>query len=170
MYDAERFSVQILNEGEEPNNFFWVGLGGKKTYDSEADFMDHARLFRCSNEKGYFTVSEKCSDFCQVRYIMIHLIILMPIWHLWDFLEKYIIKMDVCHLKICTHSWVKIILLKFLKKQMAAELFKDLSHKSSCLQLMDITILLVSYFSDQNSAHSWNVDEDCSVFFTFLVR
>ena len=68
MYDAERFSVQILNEGEEPNNFFWVGLGGKKTYDSEADFMDHARLFRCSNEKGYFTVSEKCSDFCQVRY------------------------------------------------------------------------------------------------------
>ena len=89
----------------------------------------------------------------------------MPIWHLWDFLEKYIIKMDVCHLKICTHSWVKIILLKFLKKQMAAELFKDLSHKSSCLQLMDITNLLVSYFSDQNSAHSWNVDEDCSVFF-----
>ena len=67
MYDPERFSVQILNEGEEPNNFFWVGLGGKKSYDSEADFMDHARLFRCSNEKGYFTVSEKCSDFCQVR-------------------------------------------------------------------------------------------------------
>merc|ERR1719210_741172 len=65
MYDPERFSVQILNEGEEPNNFFWVGLGGKKSYDSEADFMDHARLFRCSNEKGYFTVSEKCSDFCQ---------------------------------------------------------------------------------------------------------
>ena len=67
MYDPERFSVQILNEGEEPNNFFWVGLGGKKSYDNEADFMDHARLFRCSNEKGYFTVSEKCSDFCQVR-------------------------------------------------------------------------------------------------------
>ena len=22
--------------------------------------------FRCSNEKGYFTVSEKCADFCQV--------------------------------------------------------------------------------------------------------
>ena len=67
MYDPERFSVQILNEGEEPNNFFWVGLGGRKSYDSEADFMQHARLFRCSNEKGYFTVSEKCSDFCQVR-------------------------------------------------------------------------------------------------------
>jgi hypothetical protein len=28
--------------------------------------MNYTRLFRCSNEKGYFTVSEKCSDFCQV--------------------------------------------------------------------------------------------------------
>ena len=27
--------------------------------------MEYSRLFRCSNEKGYFTVSEKCSDFCQ---------------------------------------------------------------------------------------------------------
>ena len=66
LYDPERFSLQILNEGEEPNNFFWVGLGGQKTnYDRDALFMDYSRLFRCSNEKGYFTVSEKCSDFCQ---------------------------------------------------------------------------------------------------------
>lgn len=28
--------------------------------------MKFTRLFRCSNEKGYFTISEKCSDFCQV--------------------------------------------------------------------------------------------------------
>lgn len=27
--------------------------------------MNYTRLFRCSNEKGYFTVAEKCSDFCQ---------------------------------------------------------------------------------------------------------
>lgn len=27
--------------------------------------MQYSRLFRCSNEKGYFTVAEKCSDFCQ---------------------------------------------------------------------------------------------------------
>ena len=27
--------------------------------------MRQARLFRCTNESGYFTVSEKCSDFCQ---------------------------------------------------------------------------------------------------------
>ena len=43
---------QVLNEGEEPENFFWVGLGEKKTYEKEADFMNYTRLFRCSNEKG----------------------------------------------------------------------------------------------------------------------
>jgi len=65
LYDTESFSLQVLNEGEEPENFFWVGLGEKKAYEKEADFMNYTRLFRCSNEKGYFTVSEKCSDFCQ---------------------------------------------------------------------------------------------------------
>lgn len=62
----EKFSLQILNEGEEPENFFWVALGGRKVdYDKDADFMNYTRLFRCSNEKGYFIISEKCSDFCQ---------------------------------------------------------------------------------------------------------
>jgi hypothetical protein len=66
MYDVNNISVQVLNEGEEPNNFFWAGLnGGKKQYENEAKYMEYSRLFRCSNEKGYFTVSEKCSDFCQ---------------------------------------------------------------------------------------------------------
>merc|ERR1711992_348683 len=65
LYDRENFSLQILNEGEEPENFFWAGLVDKKNYEKEADFMSFTRLFRCSNEKGYFTVSEKCSDFCQ---------------------------------------------------------------------------------------------------------
>ncbi|XP_035694685.1 protein flightless-1 homolog [Branchiostoma floridae] len=59
------YSVQILNEGEEPENFFWVALGGRTEYEEDAEFMRHTRLFRCSNEKGFFTVSEKCSDFCQ---------------------------------------------------------------------------------------------------------
>lgn len=58
-------SLQVLNEGEEPENFFWVALGGKKPYDTDAEYMNFTRLFRCSNEKGYFTVAEKCSDFCQ---------------------------------------------------------------------------------------------------------
>lgn len=59
------FRLQILNEGEEPENFFWIALGGKKPYETDATFMEYTRLFRCSNEKGYFTVAEKCSDFCQ---------------------------------------------------------------------------------------------------------
>uniref|UniRef100_A0A3B3CSC8 FLII actin remodeling protein n=1 Tax=Oryzias melastigma TaxID=30732 RepID=A0A3B3CSC8_ORYME len=64
MFD-ETYSKQVINEGEEPENFFWVGIGSQKAYDEDAEYMKHARLFRCSNEKGYFSVSEKCSDFCQ---------------------------------------------------------------------------------------------------------
>ncbi|XP_067011007.2 protein flightless-1 isoform X2 [Anabrus simplex] len=65
MFNNAWIGFQTLNEGEEPDNFFWVALGGRKPYDTNADFMNYTRLFRCSNEKGYFTVSEKCSDFCQ---------------------------------------------------------------------------------------------------------
>ncbi|KAI4822803.1 hypothetical protein KUCAC02_008330 [Chaenocephalus aceratus] len=64
MFD-DTYSKQVINEGEEPENFFWVGIGSQKEYDEDADYMKCARLFRCSNEKGYFSVSEKCSDFCQ---------------------------------------------------------------------------------------------------------
>ncbi|XP_007910122.1 protein flightless-1 homolog [Callorhinchus milii] len=62
---VETYSKQVINEGEEPENFFWVGIGGEKPYDEDAEYMKYSRLFRCSNEKGYFSVSEKCSDFCQ---------------------------------------------------------------------------------------------------------
>ncbi|XP_055529280.1 protein flightless-1 [Wyeomyia smithii] len=65
MFNNPWVSFQILHEGEEPENFFWVALGGRKPYDTDADYMNYTRLFRCSNEKGYFTVAEKCSDFCQ---------------------------------------------------------------------------------------------------------
>ncbi|XP_055380330.1 protein flightless-1 [Condylostylus longicornis] len=65
MFNNPWNTLQILNEGEEPENFFWVALGGRKDYEKDADFMNYTRLFRCSNEKGYFTVAEKCSDFCQ---------------------------------------------------------------------------------------------------------
>ena len=63
-------SLQVLNEGEEPDNFFWVGMGGKKPYDTDAEYMNYTRLFRCSNEKGYFVISEKCTDFCQVSFLL----------------------------------------------------------------------------------------------------
>ncbi|XP_060116664.1 protein flightless-1 homolog [Heteronotia binoei] len=61
----DSYSKQVINEGEEPENFFWVGIGTQKPYDGDAEYMKYSRLFRCSNEKGYFAVSEKCSDFCQ---------------------------------------------------------------------------------------------------------
>ncbi|KAB1266484.1 Protein flightless-1-like protein [Camelus dromedarius] len=64
MFEAS-YSKQVINEGEEPENFFWVGIGAQKPYDEDAEYMKHTRLFRCSNEKGYFAVTEKCSDFCQ---------------------------------------------------------------------------------------------------------
>ena len=44
---------------------FWIDLGGKKSHEKNADFMNFSRLFKCSNDKGYFCISEKCSDFCQ---------------------------------------------------------------------------------------------------------
>ena len=35
-------------------------------YETSGEFVRHTRLFRCTNEKGYFSVSEKTTDFCQV--------------------------------------------------------------------------------------------------------
>jgi hypothetical protein len=64
MFDST-YSNVLIQEGAEPENFFWVALGGRKDYETDANFMKHSRLFRCSNEKGFFAVSEKCSDFCQ---------------------------------------------------------------------------------------------------------
>ncbi|CAH2096019.1 unnamed protein product [Euphydryas editha] len=64
-FNSPWVSLQVLTEGSEPDNFFWVALGGRKPYDTDADYLNYTRLFRCSNEKGYFTVSEKCTDFCQ---------------------------------------------------------------------------------------------------------
>ena len=33
VYLQDNYTVQMINEGEEPENFFWVGIGGKKPYD-----------------------------------------------------------------------------------------------------------------------------------------
>lgn len=92
------YSNVVIQEGSEPENFFWVALGGKAEYEKvnlpppsvscddqflfvlvmtlfvcfpqNADFMKYRRLFRCSNDKGFFAVSEKCSDFCQVSLLV----------------------------------------------------------------------------------------------------
>lgn len=62
LFNSPWVSMQVINEGEEPQNFFWYGLNGEKPYEKDAEFMNYARLFRCSNEKGYFTVAEKCEN------------------------------------------------------------------------------------------------------------
>lgn len=69
MFNSPWVTLQVLAEGEEPDNFFWLALNGRKPYETDASFMQFTRLFRCSNEKGFFVVSEKCSDFCQVRLL-----------------------------------------------------------------------------------------------------
>lgn len=61
---SKSVSVQIIREGKETDEF-WSALNGKKEYEIDASFMSHIRLFRCSNDKGYFNVTEKCIDFCQ---------------------------------------------------------------------------------------------------------
>nr|CDS33719.2 protein flightless 1 [Hymenolepis microstoma] len=64
IYDPENTDVSMVPEGEEPE-IFWQTLGGKGTYDQNADYLNYSRLFRLSNDAGYFHASEKCSDFCQ---------------------------------------------------------------------------------------------------------
>lgn len=61
---ATNLSVSVIQEGEEPVEF-WSALGGKQEYDTDSSFMQYTRLFRCSNDQGFFSVSEKCLDFCQ---------------------------------------------------------------------------------------------------------
>ena len=60
----DSYTVSIITEDEEPE-LFWSALGGAKVVDKDCSFMPFTRLFRCSNDKGYFSISEKCSDFCQ---------------------------------------------------------------------------------------------------------
>lgn len=61
--DSE-LEVITIDEGEEHEEF-WNLLNGKQDYDTDVSFMQHTRLFRCSNDKGYFSISEKYTDFCQ---------------------------------------------------------------------------------------------------------
>uniref|UniRef100_A0AC35TXC5 Protein flightless-1 n=1 Tax=Rhabditophanes sp. KR3021 TaxID=114890 RepID=A0AC35TXC5_9BILA len=58
------FPIEVITEGHEPEPF-WTAMGKKKKYETDAEFHQYTRLFRCSNEKGFFQVSEKTMDFCQ---------------------------------------------------------------------------------------------------------
>lgn len=50
-FNSPWVSCQYIKEGEEPD-LFWVAMGGRKPFDTDAEFMNFTRLFRCSNEKG----------------------------------------------------------------------------------------------------------------------
>jgi hypothetical protein len=62
---TDQFPIETIREGAE-SDAFWEHIGGRKSYQTNAEFMLYSRLFRCTNEKGYFSVSEKTIDFCQV--------------------------------------------------------------------------------------------------------
>ncbi len=32
--EQDSYTIQVINEGNEPENFFWVGLGDRLTYDT----------------------------------------------------------------------------------------------------------------------------------------
>ncbi|CAL8078768.1 unnamed protein product [Calicophoron daubneyi] len=64
IFDPMKGELEIIYEGTEPE-LFWKCIGGKKKYDESADYLEFGRLFRLSNDQGFFCASEKCSDFCQ---------------------------------------------------------------------------------------------------------
>lgn len=64
IFDETTTTFELLFEGTE-SSIFWQCLGGHKNYDKSADYLTYGRLFRLSNDQGYFCASEKCSDFCQ---------------------------------------------------------------------------------------------------------
>lgn len=61
LYDPS--AIIVINEGFEPELF--RQQFNPFLIDNDCSFINYSRLFRCSNDKGYFTVSEKCTDFCQ---------------------------------------------------------------------------------------------------------
>lgn len=63
MFNIDMYEVLRVNEGGEPDLF--RKYISPLVIDTDCAFIDSSRLFRCSNDKGYFTISEKCSDFCQ---------------------------------------------------------------------------------------------------------
>ena len=63
------YALQVIREGNEPDNFFWAAMGGRPgpgfELERSADYLRHARLFKCTNERGFFRVSELLLDFHQ---------------------------------------------------------------------------------------------------------
>jgi hypothetical protein len=65
---GEGFSIQHVNQGQEPVNFFWSALG--VTDPDSVDNMStpsitQSRVFGCSADVGHFCVTELTEHFCQ---------------------------------------------------------------------------------------------------------
>ena len=48
----EGYSVQLVQEGEEPENFFWFGIGGKKDYEKVCFKYSIYFLFRLLKQQA----------------------------------------------------------------------------------------------------------------------
>ena len=117
--------LQVLNEGEEPENFFWVGLGEKKPYDKEANFMSFTRLFRCSNEKGDIIKSASIDETneqrcCRIFHSIREMLRLLSGWSCWWWYHDPRHRgtgnnIHLKHLKHCHHkSMISIFVKVFL--------------------------------------------------------
>lgn len=67
MFPSPAYETLHIAESQEPEVFkrYIAPAGTSFTVDTDCTFAEHARLFRCSNDRGYFSISEKCTDFCQ---------------------------------------------------------------------------------------------------------
>lgn len=59
------YQIEFIDELNEPDEF-WNVLGGKKDYLTVPYARNSARLFRCTNDQGFYAIRERYADFCQV--------------------------------------------------------------------------------------------------------
>ncbi|GAV09836.1 hypothetical protein RvY_19311 [Ramazzottius varieornatus] len=55
------YTMQIVKEGEEPDNFFWNSLGGKKPYDTD-DLAEDDIMILDNGEEVFLWVGGKSSE------------------------------------------------------------------------------------------------------------
>ena len=75
----DNYSIQMINEGEEPENFFWYGIGGKKPYDNVriTAFLAHMSqrligeliVYPCSvvRRRSQFQTSSSLKTACRIK-------------------------------------------------------------------------------------------------------
>ncbi|KAL7671128.1 hypothetical protein ACOME3_006036 [Neoechinorhynchus agilis] len=63
IFQAPEHTVQYIAQGNEPEMFFWLALNGPLPIGPP--MPSSVRLFRCSNGRGFYQVSEFYPNFCQ---------------------------------------------------------------------------------------------------------